>query len=118
MILKNWYIELEVCRGKTDWEDLTCNFKVTFNFEDDAPLIDTTLQIIKNKIFTSEDSIGLVPLCSLPRYFVTVQEVLECYNVVGEDQEDEDPRNFQVPETKGECTVEGLELESVMYESC
>jgi hypothetical protein len=50
-----------------------------------------------------------------PRYSVTVQEVLECYNVVGEDQEDEDPRNLQVPETEGEHTVEGPELESVEY---
>lgn len=53
VIPKNWYIELEVHRETTDWEDLTHNFKVTFNFEDDAPLIDTALQIIKNKIFTS-----------------------------------------------------------------
>jgi len=93
-IPKNWYIELEVCRGITKWEDLTCNFKVAFNFEDYAPLIDTTMQIIKNKIFTLEDLMELVPLCSVPIYFVTVQEVLECYNVVGEDQEDENPRNL------------------------
>jgi hypothetical protein len=46
---------------------------------------------------------------------VTVQEVLECYNIVGEDQEDEDPRNLQVPETKGEHVVEGPKLESTKY---
>jgi hypothetical protein len=57
-IPKNWYIELEVCRGTTDWEELTQNFKVTFSFEDDAPLIDSTLQVIKNNIFASEDSMG------------------------------------------------------------
>jgi hypothetical protein len=48
-------------RGTTDWEDLTHNFKVTFNFEDDAPSVDTTLQIIKNNIFTSEDSMDQYP---------------------------------------------------------
>jgi hypothetical protein len=68
-IPKNWYIELEVHRGTTDWEYLTHNFKVTFNFEDDAPSVDTTLQIIKNKIFTSEDSMIPVPLCSAPQIF-------------------------------------------------
>jgi hypothetical protein len=108
-IPKNWYLELEVHRGTTDWEDLTHNFKVTFKFEDDTPSVDTTLQIIKTKIFTPEDSKIPAALCSAPKYSVTVQEVLECYNVVGEDQEDEDPRNLQIPETEGEHTVEGPE---------
>jgi hypothetical protein len=54
-ILKNWYLELEVHRETADWEELTHNFKVTFSFEDDAPLIDSTLQVIKNNIFSAED---------------------------------------------------------------
>jgi hypothetical protein len=45
------------------------------------------------------------------RSTVTVEEVLHCYNVVEEDQEDEDPRNVQIPETEGERAVEGPELE-------
>jgi hypothetical protein len=44
-----------------------------------------------------------------------VQDVLECYNIVGEDYEDEDLRNLKILETEGECAVEGLELESVEY---
>jgi hypothetical protein len=91
------------------------NFKVTFSFEDEAPSVDTTLQVIKENIFTSEDSIELVPVCSVHRSSVIVREVLECYNVVGEDQEDEDPRNLQIPETEGERAVEGPKLESVVY---
>jgi hypothetical protein len=43
VILKNWYIELEVHIGMTNWEDLTCNFKVPFNFENEAPLVDAAL---------------------------------------------------------------------------
>jgi hypothetical protein len=93
-IPKNWYLELEVHRETTDWEELTHNFKVTFSFEDDAPSVDTTLQVIKDNIFASEDSIELVPICSTHRYSTMVQEVLECYNVIGEDQEDEDPREI------------------------
>jgi hypothetical protein len=63
-IPKNWYLELEVHRETADWEELTQNFKVTFSFEDDAPLIDSTLQVIKNNIFSAEDSIELVHVCS------------------------------------------------------
>jgi hypothetical protein len=35
--------------------------------------------------------------------------------VAKEDHEDEDPRNFQVPETKGEHAVEGSEIEYIVY---
>ena len=94
VIMNNWYIELEVRRGKKYCKHLNWKFKVTFKFEDDSPSIETTLHITKNKIFTSEDSMRLVPLCSAPRYSSTIQKFLECYNVAGEDQEDENPRNL------------------------
>jgi hypothetical protein len=97
MIPKKWYLELEVCKGTTYWEDLTHNFKVTFKIEYDAPWVDTTLHIIKTKIFTPKHLKILVAFCIEPIYFATNQEVLECYNVLGEDQEDEDSRNLQIP---------------------
>jgi hypothetical protein len=53
-ISKKWYLELDMHKETIYWEDLTRNFKVTFNFEDEAPSIDTTLQSIKDNIFTSE----------------------------------------------------------------
>jgi hypothetical protein len=112
---KNWYLELEVHRGTTDWEELTQNFKVTFSFEVESPLVDATLQVIRSNIFMEEDQIEIVPACSAHRESVTVHELLECYNVTEEDQEEEDPRNVQVPETEGEHTVVGPELESDAY---
>ena len=75
MILEKWYLELEVHIGTTDFEYLIRNFKVTFKFEDDAPLVDTTLQIMKNKIFKSKESRIPVPLCSTPWYSLIIQEV-------------------------------------------
>jgi hypothetical protein len=42
-IPKKWYLELEVCKETTNWEDLTLNFKVTFSFEYEAPSVDTNL---------------------------------------------------------------------------
>jgi hypothetical protein len=106
-IPKNWYLELEVHGETTDWEEITHNFKVTFSFEYEAPLVDTTLQDIKDTIFALEDSIELVHVCSAHRYFVMVREVLECYNVIGEYHEDEYLRDLQILETEGEYTVEG-----------
>jgi hypothetical protein len=46
---------------------------------------------------------------------MTVQKLLECYNVAKEEHDEEDPRNLKVPETEGERIVEGLELESIAY---
>jgi hypothetical protein len=96
-ILKNWYLEMEVHRETTYWEELTHNFKVTFSFEDDAPSVDTALQVIKDNIFASEDLIEIVPVCITHRSSATVQEVLKFFNVAGEDQEDEDLRKFKIP---------------------
>jgi hypothetical protein len=42
-------------------------------------------------------------------------ELLECYNVVQEDQDKEDPRNIEIPEIEGKCIVKGPELEFVAY---
>jgi hypothetical protein len=41
---------------------------------------------------------------------------LHCYNVVEEDQEEEeDPINVKIPETKGVHVIEGPKLEYVLY---
>jgi hypothetical protein len=104
-----------MCRETVDWEELTNNFKVTFSFEDDSPSVETNLQFIKDKIFSLEDSIELVPICSMHRSSMTILEVLECYIEVGEDQEDEHPRNLQIPEMEGEHAVDSPKFESVFY---
>jgi hypothetical protein len=65
--------------------------------------------------FMEEGQVEIVPTCSVHRESVTVHELLECYNVTEEDQEEEDPRNVQVPETEGESDVVGPTLESDAY---
>jgi hypothetical protein len=44
----------------------------------------------------------VVPLCSAHKAKMTVQKLLECYNVTEEEYEEEDPRNVQVPERQKE----------------
>jgi len=44
---------------------------------------------------------GLVPLYSALIFTATVEEFLHFYNVVEEYQEDEDPRNVQIPKIYG-----------------
>jgi hypothetical protein len=51
---KNWYLELEVCKGTIDWEELIQNCKVTFSFQVESPLVDATMQVIRCTIFMEE----------------------------------------------------------------
>jgi hypothetical protein len=37
-----------------DWEELNHNFKAIFSFEDVSPLVETTLQVIKDNISPSD----------------------------------------------------------------
>jgi hypothetical protein len=72
-IPKNQYIELEVHRGTRYWEELTKNFKVTFSFESNNPLIDLQLQVLRNNFFALEDLLGSFPLYSVPRVTAIVE---------------------------------------------
>jgi hypothetical protein len=57
----------------------------------------------------------VVPVCSAHKAKMIVHKLLECYNVMKEEYEEEDPRNVQIPETEGARVVEGPELASVTY---
>jgi hypothetical protein len=83
------------------------SFLVTFHFEDDNPGIDEALQIIKGNIFAE------VPFSpySMPSWVPIAEGALQCYHVDG-NQEDEDPRDINIPETEGDRGVEGPTLET------
>jgi hypothetical protein len=115
MILKNWYLDLEMHREIMNYDMLTQRFKVAFTFENESPLIDAALQNIKTNIFLKGGPMEVVYMCSTHRASLKVHKLLEFYYVSGEDQDEEDPRDIQVLEIEGECTIEGPYLESVAY---
>jgi hypothetical protein len=53
------------------------------------------------KIFSEERTMEVVQVCSAHRAKMIVHELLEFYNVSKEENDEEDPRNVQVPETEG-----------------
>lgn len=107
VIPRNWYIQLELCQEIVDWECLTEKFIATFSFEDENVIVETTLQLIKEKFFEgieeSEDS--------LPCWEVFAKQALECYKVDEERQEDDEPREVHVLEIKGERDIEGVDID-------
>ena len=79
------------------------SFLLTFAFESEYPSVDQALDIIKIKIF--EDCTLLVH--TQPEWAIQLKDALECYNFGAEpEEEDEDPRNTNIPESKGNCDVE------------
>jgi hypothetical protein len=42
---------LELCREIANWEELQQNFVITFSFEHENPEIDTSLKLVKERIF-------------------------------------------------------------------
>jgi hypothetical protein len=54
MIPKNWYLELEMHRETTNWDELIQRFKITFTLEHEYPLLGVSLQAIRTKIFLEE----------------------------------------------------------------
>jgi hypothetical protein len=95
-ILKNWYLELEMRRETTRWEELIQRFKIMFTFEHESPSIDATLQAIQTKIFSEEETMEVIPVCSEHKNKMIVHKLLECYNVAKEEYDEEDPRNVQI----------------------
>jgi len=108
MIHKNLYLELEMHRETKNWDEITQRFKITFTFENESPLVDATLQAIRNKMFLVEKSVDVVPVCSMHRASMMIHEILEFYNVGKEYHNKEDPINIQIPDIEGERDVEGL----------
>ena len=91
---------------------MTDSFLLTFVFELEHPSVAQALDIIKIKIF--EDC--TISVQAQPEWTIQLQDALECYNFAAkpdnEDKdEDEDPRNTNIPESEGTPDVGGPQLE-------
>lgn len=99
----NWYIEIELCHGTSEWDILREGFMMTFSFEDGFDSIDEALQEVKETIFRiPQDPLELIKL----EWATQLSDALECYNVTAEE-EDKDPQKINILETEGHCEVQG-----------
>ena len=51
MTPRSWYTSMELRQGTQDWEEVAKQFVHTFEFVDEKPIVDATLQKIKETIF-------------------------------------------------------------------
>ena len=95
-------------KGRITWPLLIDNFLLTFAFESKYPNVDKALEIMKVKIF--EDS--TLSVQTQPEWAIQLEDALECYNFASEpEEEDEDPRNINIPESEGTRDVDGPKLQ-------
>lgn len=87
------------------WDVLWQSFLLTFSFNDGFERINEALQEIKETI--SRTPKELVEWTQ-PYWSTQLCHVLECYNVIAE--EEDDLQNITIPETEGWCAVEGAKI--------
>lgn len=81
---------------------------MTFSFEDGWDSVDEALKEVKAVIFMiPEEPLDLIQ----PEWATQLSRTLECYNVIAEE-EGEDLRNINIPETKGHRKVQGPQNEN------
>ena len=88
VIPMNWYTEMELCHGTSEWDILHEGFLITFMFEDNWwDIVDDALQVVKVAIFRIPQE--LMEVLQL-EWVTQLSCVLECYNV-NIEEDDEDP---------------------------
>ena len=103
MIPRRWYTSVELRQGTIEWHELANSFIHTFEFVDDHPSIDATLQVIKTKIFEDIP----VAITNFNQCDATIQHWMECYSVRGEP-DDDDPLDVNIPKLEGRAQWKDL----------
>jgi len=64
------------------------------------------LKVKKGKLLADRSLLVL----ETPKWKIALEQALDCYNLTEEGEEDENPHNVNIPESKGTCDVQGPEL--------
>jgi hypothetical protein len=86
---------------------MTQNFVTTFLFESQYPTIDQALQVVRENVFEEAPSLPLEQ--EEDEWTAPLKKLQGCYNINA--AEDDDPRNVNIAEEKGQRDVEGPGVE-------
>ena len=99
-VTKNWYAEVELLHGTVSWDSLVDSFVLTFSINEVCPALDVAIRLIHTKVFDDREIAEYQP-----DWKAQEGNAVECYNLAID--EDDDPRNINIPESKGQCEVHG-----------
>ena len=95
------YVSANLRREITTWEELTVFFAHTFYFANTNPDVHNALQLIRDVV------LKVVPVAYLvdPHAHCHMQSMMECYNVSGGPEDDDELWNINIPEIGGSRDV-------------
>ena len=96
---RHWYMETELRHGTESWYILRENLYLTFD-QSQYSLVDDSLELIHMKIVEDPS-----PICTQLDWTSQIENASECYNFTID--EDDNPRNINISESEGLCTVVG-----------
>ena len=97
----------QVCahHDTVSWDCLFYSFVLTFSINEVSPALDVAIRLIHTKLFDDQE---------IAEYQLDQKEqeanAVECYNLAID--EDDDPRNINIPELEGHCEVHGPAVEA------
>ena len=94
---RSWYISVKLHREITTWEEMTVCFAHTFGFAYANAEVNNALQIIRDVVL----KVVLVAYLVDPHVQCHLQSMMECYNISGEPEDDDELRNINISETEG-----------------
>lgn len=103
-IAKNWYAEAKLRHGTVSWANLAYSFVLTFSINDVCPALDAAIRLIHTRVFDDEEVTEYQP-----DWKEQEANAVECYNLSIEDEDD--PRNINIPKSEGHCEVHGPAVE-------
>ena len=89
------------------------NLVITFEFENESTKIDTTLNLVRDRIF-EEPEVELV-ISYQNQNQQTVKQLLHYCHLMEEDPIEENSCNIQIPEVEGKMEVQAPNLDSEYY---
>ena len=92
-----WYVS---------WVSLVDSFVLTFSINEVFPALDAAIRLIHTKVFDDKEIAEYQP-----DWKEQEANEVECYNLAID--EDDDPRNINIPESKGHCEAHGPAVESL-----
>jgi hypothetical protein len=98
-IPRNWYIELEL-RGGLKIERKCSRIVITFAFEQEKPMVDTTLKVVRDRIF--EELEFEIVTSYQNQNSQTVRQLLHYYHVVEDDLVEEKSCDIHITEVERE----------------
>ena len=104
-IAKNRYAEVELRHGTVSWDSLTDIFVLTFFIDDVFPALDVAIRLIHTNVFDDKEIAE-----HQPDWKEHEANAIECYNLAID--EDDDPRNINIPDSEGHCEVHGPAVEA------